>query len=82
MVRGALRVSVRALARHGKYLVIDAEYIWKYTHNGYRGNASRTTTDANSANILGFALLRGPDEARLQGPCTSQLPADIARSSP
>ncbi len=45
----------------GKYLVIDGEYIWKYTHNGYDfsvlGNTPITfPIEWNNSKIPGFAL--------------------------
>ena len=45
----------------GKYLVIDAEYIWKYTHNGYDFGVVGTTPitfpiEWTSSKIPGYAI--------------------------
>ena len=45
----------------GKYLVVDAEYLWKYTHNGYDFGVVASTPIAfpiewHNAKIPGFAI--------------------------
>ena len=45
----------------GKYLVVDAEYIWKYTHNGYDFSVLGSTPitfpiEWNSSKIPGYAI--------------------------
>ena len=56
----------------GRFLVVDGEYIWKYTHNAYDfsvlGNTPITFPIAwNNSKIPGFALRASmPDQPRLQ----------------